>query len=449
MIQQTERMQESRCTSKPPPFARSKVAKLVAVEGAAENLYEAFGQACTKHIEHQAHLSLQPAHNDPSQVRFLVAFKQMTLQPATDNAHNLLAKEPLWLTVESAISGTIEPNLGSRVHSVLQGLQSIQKRCRESTPPDDRKENIENAKMKTKKTVAFNLPSSSTLVLSSQPPSLGDNTATDPLPNLCTAHNFCNQLQKILSQPTTTKNRCIGYLDHSGKARHLVYIDSRMDSVTQGLQASTMKPLSLLLTNAYRQTLPGALLLQYERIRLAKQLATAVLQFHATRWLEESWRSDDVLISGAHQLGTSVAGDSIEKPYASYVSVSIKGPQPQQSLVSASMGWTPIRNRLMFSLGKMLLELAFHQPFQSLRKEGDADINSQESTIDWFTANRLLHQVSAELGLRYAELVRKCIHCDFAQGFDLNKTRLQESFYQHVICELELCERQALGLSSR
>lgn len=372
----------------------------------------------------------------------------MTLQPATNNAHSLLAREPLWLTVESAISGTIEPNSGSGVHGVLQGLQSIQKRCRESTPPDDRKEDIENVKRKAKKTVAFNLPSSSTLAFSSQSPSFGDDTATDPLPNLCTAHNFCNQLQKVLSLPASTKNRCIGYLNHSGKSRHLVYIDSRMDSVTQGLQASTMKPLSLLLTKAYRQTLPGALLLQYERIRLAKQLATAVLQFHATQWLKESWRSDDVLISGADQLGTSVAGDSLENPYASYVSVSIKGSQPQQSLVSTSMGWTPIRNRLMFSLGKMLLELAFHQPFQSLRKEEDVDMNDQELIIDWFTANRLLHQVSTELGLRYAELVRKCILCDFAQGFDLNKTRLQESFYQHVIYELELCERQALGLSS-
>src|SRR2546421_11108895 len=99
-----------------------------------------------------------------------------------------------------------------------------------------------------------------------------------------------------------------------------------------------MKPLSLVLTKAYRQTLPGALLLQYERIRLvAKQLATAVLQFHATRWLEESWRSNDVFISGADQLETFFAGNPIENPYILCVGVFIKGARPQQSLVSASI----------------------------------------------------------------------------------------------------------------
>src|SRR5579859_3457909 len=77
--------------------------------------------------------------------------------------------------------------------------------------------------------------------------------------------------------------------------------------------------------------------------------------------------------------------------YYNYVGVFIKGARPQQSLVSASIGWTPIRNRQMFSLGKMLLELAFHQSFQSLRNEEDADVNNQESTSDWFTVNRLLH----------------------------------------------------------
>lgn len=41
------------------------------------------------------------------------------------------------------------------------------------------------------------------------------------------------------------------------------------------------------------------------------------------------------------------------------------------------------------------------------------------------------------LGSRYAEVVRKCIHCDFGHGCDLGKTRLQERFLQDVICELE------------
>jgi hypothetical protein len=33
--------------------------------------------------------------------------------------------------------------------------------------------------------------------------------------------------------------------------------------------------------------------------------------------------------------------------------------------------------------------------------------------------------------------VRKCIHCDFGRGNDLNAAGLQESFYVEIVKELE------------
>jgi hypothetical protein len=51
------------------------------------------------------------------------------------------------------------------------------------------------------------------------------------------------------------------------------------------------------------------------------------------------------------------------------------------------------------------------------------------------------------MGPKYAEVVRKCIQCDFGYGDDLGETRLQEGFHQDVICRLEELEDTFRGLS--
>lgn len=87
-----------------------------------------------------------------------------------------------------------------------------------------------------------------------------------------------------------------------------------------------------------------------------------------------------------------------------------------------------------------MLELAYQKSLVELRKFQDIDQHEDHNT-DYFTADRIRHQASAHLGPRYAEVARKCIHCDFDHGNDLNETKLQEEFYQDVICELEALEK--------
>lgn len=100
---------------------------------------------------------------------------------------------------------------------------------------------------------------------------------------------------------------------------------------------------------------------------------------------------------------------------------------------------TLIRNQLLFRLGVMLLEIAFQKPLDEMKETTDAD-GQDDSNADFWAADRLRHQVSACLAPRYAEVVRKCIHCDFGKDFDLTATKLQEAFYQDVVCELKRLE---------
>ena len=99
-----------------------------------------------------------------------------------------------------------------------------------------------------------------------------------------------------------------------------------------------------------------------------------------------------------------------------------------------------VRNRLLFSLGIVLLELAYQRPLASLTIDLDR-INIPPEDIPFRTVDRLTNRVASILGANYAELVRKCVHCDFAHGFDLTQMRLQEAFYRSVVCELDTLAR--------
>ena len=94
----------------------------------------------------------------------------------------------------------------------------------------------------------------------------------------------------------------------------------------------------------------------------------------------------------------------------------------------------------------MLLELAFEAPLQSMRRASDLEGGQDDRHSEFFTAKRLRPTVSAKMGGRYGEVVRKCLYCDFGKGDDLNQPGLQEAFYSEVVCELEKLEDSFKGL---
>ncbi|KIX92198.1 uncharacterized protein Z520_12079 [Fonsecaea multimorphosa CBS 102226] len=76
-----------------------------------------------------------------------------------------------------------------------------------------------------------------------------------------------------------------------------------------------------------------------------------------------------------------------------------------------------------------------------LRKPADVDAHEAQNT-DYYTADRARHDAASILGPRYAEVVRKCIQCDFGPVDDLEKAKLQEASHQDVIYELEELEER-------
>ncbi len=225
---------------------------------------------------------------------------------------------------------------------------------------------------------------------------------------------------------------CIGFLESSPESKHLVYVDGRAQSVSSG-QITTMTSLmDLFAILRQRKDSPEATMSSFERVRLARQLATAVLQFHATPWLKGSWRSSDVFLYGIDPK-TFQAIAEVNEPY---LDVLVKGPRCAITRTPTLPSRTLIRNPFLFGLGVMLLELVHQAPLRTLQKPIDIDIN-EDSNTEYYIADRVRLGSSRLLGGRYAEVARKCVQCDFGRGSDLNDVAFQEVFYREVVEELE------------
>jgi hypothetical protein len=105
-------------------------------------------------------------------------------------------------------------------------------------------------------------------------------------------------------------------------------------------------------------------MLQCKRLRLARQLASPVLQFHTTPFLEESWRSEDVIF---FEIGNGSQKPS--EPREPHLNVNVrvqkvkKFKTPSNDLINT--------NPYTFGLGAVLLELAYQAPLRSFQESVD------------------------------------------------------------------------------
>jgi hypothetical protein len=184
---------------------------------------------------------------------------------------------------------------------------------------------------------------------------------------------------------------------------------------------------------------PSDQFLQYKILPLARQLASAVLQFHATPMLKKSWRSNDDVFFGQSLVSISITlpylqvrvGDSLS---SSNNRITQKKKLPKRDVF--------IRNPYLFSLGVILIELAYQAPINTLQQDSDLGDKQDGIHADFFAAMRLSETMATSLGPTYATLAKKCLWCDFGEGVtDLGNPTLQASVYTNIVCELERLER--------
>lgn len=409
------------------------------------HLYGALSYACQFCLEeHSANFCLAHITTTESEaplVRFNMAFTHLS------NSSSVQMK-PAWITVDSKCrqilqAGTPTSENMDDANISEQALVSLASSLKRKSGPVSGAISTTTHKKKKKGRVTFamgdnqvaydlNCPGTGLAYLLTRiPPSL---------PDYWEQKDFCLQIQK----PNPVSDGYIGTFNKSGSYNHLVkYLlpnEERKFSQTTSLAE---------LISSISEAGQSRHLLQYERISLAKQLALAVLQFHATPLLKGSWCSEDVIF---FDQGKEIVKQN-DAPRTPHFKVLVRKSQSSGKITEDSdelLDETAfIRNPYLFGLGVVMVEIAYQAPLKSLRINKDLFNGCEGRLTDILTVNRLSKTMGAVLGSDYARVVKKCLTCDFGKGDDLSNQGLQDLFHEEVVCELDRLEKGLRALDIR
>ena len=385
---------------------------------ASQQVYEALGRACTKHTEHQAHFCVEVEQaiidgNRGAQVKFSIAFTHMSLAGSSDQG------ELTWFVVDSVSGDALAVGHSEKTNIELELERSLKRQIVDPAFQPN----------KSRKSVRFQSPEpqrNSALM-----PVL-PAVSTDSLLSDYMRKDFCDLIKRHLRQPSQ-KSMCVAVLENRDKSKNFVYSPADV-TYTKRRRAVSLEQL---LTRTNEQNVSRKIPL-YERLRLAKTLAVAVLQYHSTPWLRTCWRSEDVYFFGDEVV-------AVQEPSvltSPHLNVRVRCPDGHLSRSSTFPPHTLARNPLLFGLGVVLLEIAYSSTLDSLQRPNDLDGSPRDLYTEFFVARRLASSGHSDMGGSYHKVVERLVECDFGCGSDLSDIQLQVALYKDVICPLERLEQK-------
>ena len=319
----------------------------------------------------------------------------------------------------------VSPGLRKPLRLSVDSLSEIRALTSDASPTFDLRRILGNALEESLRSTGSQAQSLTIARTSSDKNIAGDVAA---LQDLHTIPNLCHHLEH--QSPGSV--HYLGFLQKSKTFKHFIctpFDQSHRMSSTKSLEDA------LVAAKASSEGIPLA-----EKLNLAKILALAVLQFHSTPWLKREWQSQDIVFFGIQDF----AEDPLRMPYLKSRVLTRRNMTDQQVIISTTGREcsnvthlrSPVRNQTLYSLGVMLIELAYDSPLQDLRKPEDDQ--GDPHTLYW-AATRLGDQVWRELGPKYADAVKICLHGAFGASSELEDMRVQRAFFDEVVQKLEKC----------
>ena len=403
---------------------RSDLSGYQIVRKTSENLYRALAKTsrCLAHHEHSAALRIDVGplqESKPSRVRFNMAYSA--------NLGN-----PVWINVESTMKGNSVEGTVQVVQNTFEDAVTCLKRRLEvsdvyatvSTKPSKPAESLRNCTPKPF-TRSFEKKPNKIWLPSENVPGTGScNRDEYGVPDL-SVRKSCFHLQLVNYHATMNTDLCAGFI-REGYYDHLLYLPPQPcgpEETTQSLAH---------IISSMSDDWPLSSYSRVERIRLAKILAKAVLEYHDTPWLRESWRSEDVqfFVESCKPLA------ALDAPH-----LSVRFSSSSKSLTSGQ-SHPFAENSTLFGLATILLELDFEKPLSRMRQPSDVVESSLQDT-EFKTAVRLAKSTAPGLGPDFRKIIRKCLRCNFGiDETDLTKSEdLKSKIHEDVICKLEDLER--------
>ncbi len=387
---------------------------------ASGQIYEALEEACTKHTEYLAYFCIEAEETTPNGiyestgVKFSIAFAAVPNQST-----------PIWFVIDATIGKSLpldNPDTAVDITDLSKSLKRYHADCTSSQMTG-----------KTKKRVRFHSPRRTPL----------PGFAPPVLPSGCPlrgpmTRDFCDLLRQYVN-PSAKANVCIAILENSRKrSQNFVY------PAPFSLHLSNQKELSLhhFITSTSRARVISSFPL-YERLRLAKRLAVAVLRYHATPWAQNLLSSEDICFFGIDVASQAKNPQSLAAPH---LTVRVKSPNESPTTATPPPSTPGVRNIFLFKLGILLLEIAYSCPWNSLRPPANLAGEQRTPYTEFQQARMFVETECSGMGIKYDRIVQQLVECDFGCGRDLGKIELQVAIHRDVICPLEKLEQQLRAL---
>jgi hypothetical protein len=244
-------------------------------------------------------------------------------------------------------------------------------------------------------------------------------TGPDHISDLC---------QAIAKLQSPARVACAGYILDSLKRKHGIYpLDAPMCQTGQKQwSAYTLRQVLTRGAGSIRR------FTQYDKHKVAVDLASSVLQLYKTPWLNDDWTDNDVYF--VHRPG-ALSSTLYEHPFI-YRKFSSTIPS---SSATRRQTQRVIRNQTLFNLGILLIEVLYGKSIEELQTPSDLDCEHTPGAV-WCTAERLINEeeILLEAGPLYSDAVRRCIRCDFnKQNTSLDDQEFQQAVYEGVVNPLE------------
>ncbi|KAH0536241.1 hypothetical protein FGG08_006863 [Glutinoglossum americanum] len=139
-----------------------------------------------------------------------------------------------------------------------------------------------------------------------------------------------------------------------------------------------------------------------DRLKLAIILATSLLGLHSSPWMRDMWTSRDILFRP--YLG-DLDDEAILRPYISH-----SFPNSQQAppcIAPPPM----VRNAALYALGKVLIQLIENRPLIDGSDQDTTSIDPEQKH-----AVELEPTIYRKAGKTWAEVIRRCLYCEFDMG---------------------------------
>ena len=237
--------------------------------------------------------------------------------------------------------------------------------------------------------------------------------------------DLCSALRDNVQTICPPAHHCIGMIldDTQQTLRHQLFLLNKPPKVTE---TCTLKSL-LQFSQPIRLT-------RGDRLRIACRLASSVMQFEGS-WLKETWRSQDIFFMKDDLELHNPLGRETPHPYLSW-SISKDNLSNLPNLISTlAIDNTQhlIRSKPLFYLGLALIELSFGKTLEELRPLSPFNpLTTTNSSLEAFqTAVSLINSVYAESGIRYGDVVRRCIQCPY----DVRDASLDNDEFQQAVLE--------------